>query len=500
MTGRVFRALALHALRTPFRTALRGGARRIDYERLVGFLAASAKVLAGPQRVVGIAEDDPLDAALADLALTYSGHVSVHLPPFFSAAQRAHVIAASGITTVIGGDGGHGPDNEQSQDGGCSQDGGPGQGGGLTRQVLRRPEACPPLDAPLDPAVAGARRIIFTSGSSGTPKGVRIGEVQMSAALAGLDQAIAPGPADLHLSLLPMAQLLEQVAGLYLPLLAGAEVRFCPEALGALFGGPMAPVMAEMEAARPTTTILVPALLARMVAELEATGRQAPDSLRLIAVGGAMVSPALLADASARGLPVVEGYGLSECCSVVAMNRPGRARPGTVGEVLDGVRLRIDAGEIVVSGPTVMDGYIGQEPVTGEWRTGDLGRIEDGRLIVEGRKDWLIVTPQGRNINPEWVESCLCADPRIPAAGLLLAADGQLEIIAVASAPIDPARIADRLAELPPYARPLRVRFVPASQSGLLKPGGGIDRSQLGPLSQALAPHPIPYDQKVRVA
>ena len=477
MTQRVFCAVAEHALRTPDKTALRSGARRIDYAGLASFLAANAKILAGSPRVVGITTSDPLEAALADLALTYCGHVSVHLPPFFSSAQRAHIVEAAGIKTFIGE---------------CDTAG--------LAEGLRQPEHCPFLDGSLDLPVPGARRIIFTSGSSGAPKGVLIGEEQMTATIAGLEKAITPGAGDTHLSLLPMAQLLEQVAGLYLPLLAGAEVCFCPEALHAVFGGSMAPVLSTMFASRPTTTILVPALLSRLICELKATNRTAPDSLRLIAVGGAVTSPALLADARALGMPVYEGYGLSECCSVVALNQPGNARPGTVGRILDAVQVRIDDGEIVVSGPTVMEGYLGQAPVSGEWRTGDLGRIEDGHLIVEGRKDWLIVTPQGRNINPEWVEACLCADPRIPAAGLHLAQDGKLEIIAVITAPVDPAQIERLLDDLPLYARPARVRFAPASHEGLLKPGGGIDRSQLGDLSAVLAHHCLSTDKKECVA
>lgn len=477
MTDRVFRALALHALQTPFKIALRSGARSISYGALAAFLAESAEALAGSPRVVGISTSDPLEAALADLALTFYGHVVVHVPTFFSPTQRAHIAEAACIKSFIG-------TSDAS----------------VATEILPRPEDCPPLDGPLNLPVSGSRRIIFTSGSSGKPKGVLIGERQMAAAIAGLEKAILPSSGDTHLSLLPVAQLLEQIAGIYLPLLTGAEVCFCPEALTALFGGPMGPVMAMMEAARPTTTILVPALLARMVSELKVMECNAPESLRLVAVGGAKTSPALLADAKAHGLPVYEGYGLSECCSVVSMDRPSDPQPGTVGEILDGVRVRIDNGEIVVAGPTVMEGYIGQVPVTGEWRTGDLGRIENGLLIVEGRKDWLIVTPQGRNINPEWVESCLCADPDIPAAGLLLAEDDKLEIIAVITAPVEPNRIEHLLADLPQYARPVRVRFAPASQEGLLKPGGGIDRSQLVHLSTVLPFHSLNNEQKERVA
>jgi long-subunit acyl-CoA synthetase (AMP-forming) len=476
MTARVFQAIRDHARLSGHAICLRSGDRVIDYQHLAAFLAESAAVLEKGPRVVGIAGPDPLEAALADLALTFSGLVPVHLPPFFSPEQKAHIVQAAGIEAVIG-------DPEST----------------LPAITLSRPETCAPIDHLQDP-VDGAQRIIFTSGSSGQPKGVHLAERQVAAALAGLQTAILPESTDIHLSLLPMAQLLEQVAGLYLPLLVGAEVRFCPEALAALFGGPIAPVLRTLAQTRPTTTIVVPALLARLVAGLQNAGTAAPDSLRFVAVGGAATAPALLSAASAMGLPVYEGYGLSECCSVVSLNRPGAMRQGSVGRPLDNVTVRIDAGEIVVSGPTVMDGYLGQPPVTGDWRTGDLGRIEDGHLIFEGRKDWLIVTPEGRNINPEWVEAQLGADPRIPAAGLHLAADGALELFAAIAAPVGADRVADLLAGLPAFARPARVIFVQASMEGLLKPGGGLDRTRLARLSTSHPSTPLNYDIKERVA
>jgi long-subunit acyl-CoA synthetase (AMP-forming) len=114
------------------------------------------------------------------------------------------------------------------------------------------------------------------------------------------------------------------------------------------------------------------------------------------------------------GIPVHEGYGLSECCSVVAVNRPKERRPGTVGHPLSGLSVSIDEGEIVVDGPSVTDGYLGQGPADGPWRTGDLGDIDqDGFLTIHGRKDSLIVTSFGRNVSPEWVETMLLGDMRI---------------------------------------------------------------------------------------
>jgi long-subunit acyl-CoA synthetase (AMP-forming) len=114
------------------------------------------------------------------------------------------------------------------------------------------------------------------------------------------------------------------------------------------------------------------------------------------------------------GIPVHEGYGLSECCSVVAVNRPGERRPGTVGQPLNGLSVSIDDGEIVVDGPSITDGYLKQKSATRPWRTGDLGEIDrEGFVTVHGRKDSLLVTSFGRNVSPEWIETMVLADQRI---------------------------------------------------------------------------------------
>jgi long-subunit acyl-CoA synthetase (AMP-forming) len=133
-----------------------------------------------------------------------------------------------------------------------------------------------------------------------------------------------------------------------------------------------------------------------------------------VAVGGAPVASRIADAAWTLGIPVYEGYGLSECCSVVSVNRIGDRRPGTVGRPLDGLRITIDQGEIVIDGPSITDGYLGRGPADRPWRTGDLGEMDhDGFLTVHGRKDDLIVTALGRNVSPEWVETMLLGDGRI---------------------------------------------------------------------------------------
>ncbi len=247
--------------------------------------------------------------------------------------------------------------------------------------------------------------MIYTSGTTGQPKGVVLGDRQVAATVAGLAAAIGPGPTDRYLSALPQAQLLEQVCGIFLPVLACAETTICPEAIAALFGVSGGAFARVVEASEPTVTVLVPRQLALWVAALRAGEARAPASLRHVAVGGAPVAPALLAEARALGIPACAGYGLSEACSVVAMAQPDEPLDGSVGRPIEGVWVHVEDGEIVVSGPTVMQGYLCGERVSTSWRTGDLGRVENGRVWVVGRRDSVIVRSNGRNVAPEWVES-----------------------------------------------------------------------------------------------
>ena len=211
--------------------------------------------------------------------------------------------------------------------------------------------------------------------------------------------------------------------------------------------------------------------------------------------GGGRPAPKVLVEkAWALGIPVHEGYGLSECCSVVALNRCGARKAGTVGQPLAGLRVSIEEREIVVEGPSLMDGYLGGPDVGGRWRTGDLGEIDaEGCLIVHGRKDNLLITSFGRNISPEWIETLLLGDHRIAFCAVLGHGEPHLSVLLVPTAAgtewfmhADRADVLDFIAcccvDAPSYAVPkdFFVLSLPeVTRLGLLTSNGRFRRKQV---------------------
>ncbi|ANP35893.1 putative long-chain-fatty-acid-CoA ligase [Phaeobacter gallaeciensis] len=453
----VFEALWSHAAERPQTVAFSGDGDSLTWADLAAEVTALAARLDGAPRTVGIALPGGCAYVVADLALTLTGRRQVPLPFFFAPEQIAHVIKDAGIGALITA-----PETA-------------GQSALPEIPLSLSHTDAAALPAPTS-AASKAERIIYTSGSSGRPKGVVIGSSQLQASLNALLPVVAPTHTDRHLSILPLAQLLEQICGIFLPILVGAETRFDFNATRTLFGAEIGPLTAAFARERPTTSLLAPALLGRWVQDLSSKDGRAPNSLRFVAVGGAASSPALLHAAEAVGIPAHEGYGLSECCAVVAMNRPGHNAIGTVGEILEGLDVQIIDDEITVAGPTVMTGYLNGDPPPARWHTGDLGRIENGRLIVDGRKDALIVTGAGRNISPEWVEQRINADPRVVSSALGLHQDGSLVLVVVAAAPISSADITAALEGIPPYAQPAAVIMTSPAEPGLLFAAGTPNR------------------------
>jgi long-chain acyl-CoA synthetase len=383
------------------RPALQQNDRILSYREVLQETGLRAERLcAAGCRRVAIALDNGLDWALWDLAVLHAGLVCVPLPAFFSPSQLAHVLDSSGIDTLVVDDSGlfeslgFGPASAQ-----------------LARRVVDAPPALP----------AGTLKITFTSGTTGQPKGVCLDAASMLAVAQSLRQASEPCSIERHLCVLPLATLLENIAGVYAPLLAGAAVELLPMAEIGFSGASQFDVqrfLSALQRSQPHSLILVPQLLLMLVAAAE-QGAALPASLRFIAVGGGRVAPNLLRRAELLGLPVYEGYGLSECASVVCLNTPGARRIGAVGRPLPHVEVRIGAaGEVLLRGPRML-GYLGEPALQDEWLdSGDLGHFEDGFLVLQGRSKHQFITAYGRNVNPEWVESELVQQAPVAQAWL----------------------------------------------------------------------------------
>jgi len=432
--SRVLAAVRAAAQRTPDRIAVTSSRGSMTCAGLLAEVEFLASELRGGPAPVGVVLDNGPDWVVADLALIAAGRPSVPIPPFFTPQQTAHALADAGASLVIS----------------------PGREHGVRLDLTGLPAR------PLHPGVA---KITYTSGSTGAPKGVCLSLEQMEAVAVSLVEVLGREKAGVHLPVLPLAVLLENVAGLYPILLAGG--RYHALGLGEVgFADPFQPDMSRLlgavVASGATSLILVPELLRGLIAAKTTSGLATP-ALDLVAVGGARVSPALLAAAAAAGLPVVEGYGLSECASVVAMNRPGEAVPGTVGRPLPHLQVSLAGDGEILIGPSPFLGYVGAPPAPETVATGDLGAFDaDGRLSIVGRKSNTLITAFGRNVAPEWIESELLTEPEILQALVFGEAQADLGALIVPmpgrSDDAVAAAVARANARLPDYAHVRRWR------------------------------------------
>jgi len=346
---------------------------------------------------VALYMDNSIEWIVADLAAMKLGLTLIPIPLFFSQQQRQHLIHDAGIQAVI---------TQQELFENFNYTGKHALPG---MQLLL-------LDNVSQPDISQLKnvaKITYTSGSTGKPKGVCLSTNNLQNVTQALADSISGLGIRHHLCVMPLATLLENIAGVYVPLLMGSSVQVEPlSVLGFTqsSGFDEQRFMQCVAQTEPSSIILLPQLLSSLI-HLKQRFPDSFESLKFIAVGGGKSAQASLEKAHALKLPVYEGYGLSECASVVSLNNPKHNKPGSVGKVLPHTQIRISReGEIIVAGQAMM-GYLGQSDLTkttlnSEVHTGDLGRIDsDGFLYISGRKKNLIVSSFGRNISPEWVES-----------------------------------------------------------------------------------------------
>ncbi|WP_298825376.1 AMP-binding protein [uncultured Piscinibacter sp.] len=458
--------------------AVECGAQLWDFDTLRREVDALAGELRRQQvRVLATLLDNGAAWIVADLAALAAGVVHLPLPGFFTPAQIRHALRAAGADGLLAVPDAVAafaplPTAEQRI-------------AGQALAWLRLPGR--PVAMP-----EGTVKLTFTSGTTGTPKGVCLGRASIGRVAAGLSEALAPLAITRHLSALPFPVLLENLAGVLAPLSQGATCIAPPLADVGLIGSSgfdPARLHAAVLAAQPHSLILLPQMLRGWVAWLQASGARAPASLKIVAVGGAAVGTRLIEAAQSLGLPACEGYGLSEACSVQTLNLPGAQRPGSAGRVLPHARLRVGAsGEIEVAGSLFL-GYLGDpSPAPEWWRSGDLGEIDaDGYLHVRGRRKQVLITAFGRNVSPEWVETALRGEPAIAQAVVFGEAQPALSAVlwptradlpdAALQAAMDRAN-----ATLPDYARVVRWCRAGAAfsaETGLATPNGRPQRQAI---------------------
>ncbi len=474
----IIRALERNASLQPDREAIRGSDLALSWAQLRAESVALASVLGG-SAALGLHLANSPSWIVADIAAMMAGVTNVPLPGFFSESQLRHAIRDARIDTVITDE----PWRIASLARISSQAEVSVAGRRVAMLSLARTHG--------DKRPATPAKITYTSGTTGAPRGVCLRASAIERVAESLVQATEAGRDDRAMVVLPLSILLENIGSVLAPILTGAKVIIPdPCELGVMGSSQVDPVnfAAALNRYRPTTMILPPQFL-KLLVGIARRGRLR-DSFRFIAVGSAPVSETLLVAARELGLPVFQGYGLTEACSVVSVNCPAGHRCGSVGRPLPHTRVRVDEnGQIFVSGVTY-DGYLGGEPLADgeEVNTGDVGRLdEDGYLYVYGRSRNRIVTGYGRNVSPEWVEAELTASDYIARATVFSEPEDVLAAVLVPAKDAAAAQLAGAVNEvnerLPDYARV--GRFV------IARPSFGQGAAEAGHAALATSQSPV---------
>ncbi len=295
--------------------------------------------------------------------------------------------------------------------------------------------------------------LIFTSGTTGTSKGVMLSHKNLAAATNASVLSMSYDDQNTFVSVLPPHHTYEITCGHLAIMDLGAQI---------FINDSLKHVLKNFKSFRPNALMLVPLFVEtmhkRIWEEVRKKGmekqlralmkmnkaflavrldlrsklfKQVNDAfggnLKSIVCGGAPLSPELIKDFYAFGITVLEGYGITECAPLVSVNSPGKVKFHSVGTPVKGCQVMIDknpedeTGEILVKGDNVMMGYYKNEEATAEvftedgwFRTGDIGYMDDdGYIFITGRKKNVIILSNGKNVFPEELEEYLAAVPCI---------------------------------------------------------------------------------------
>lgn len=374
-----------------------------------------------PKAPVGVLADNSLEWIAIDLACHSLGITLIPLPGFFTPTQWIHTIHSTGMQALFVAKEEHARNlgfifkNEYSG----------------TLQLFERVSILSSMSA--QPNLSHVQKVTFTSGTTSEPKGVCLSSQHQREVAMALKDSLQSLHIKKHLNVLPLSVLLENVAGVYTALLMGSENICLPLHQVGLHGSSQFNATLCIEAIEQTqaeSIIVLPQMLQAIVSNCTPSDARL-KTLKFVAVGGSKTSPKLIQKAHEFGIPVYEGYGLSECASVVSLNTPISHKVGSAGKPLPNRAIRIASdGEIQIHCNTPTH-YLNQTSSSENWvATGDLGYLdEEGFLFINGRKKNVLITSFGRNVSPEWPESLLMGIPGIAQA--MVVGDCQPELCAL---------------------------------------------------------------------
>jgi long-chain acyl-CoA synthetase len=269
--------------------------------------------------------------------------------------------------------------------------------------------------------------ILYTSGTTGEPKGVMLSQSNLTSNTRATCAVAGGEPDDLRLCFLPLSHIYARTCDLYTWICQGSQLALAES---------RETVVANAQEIHPTLLNGVPYFYDKVARALRAaSGDIKPGALRdllggrirVCFSGGAALPDDVAKTFHEQGIPLLQGYGLTESSPVISFTTMELQKIGTVGRPIPGVEVRLGAdGEILTRGPHVMMGYWKDDAATaaairdGWLHTGDLGMIDDqGCLSITGRKKELIVTATGKNIAPTLLEGLLTASPLISQAMVL---------------------------------------------------------------------------------
>ena len=338
--------------------------------------------------------------------------------------------------------------------------------------------AAAPPDAVSPDALAA---IVYTSGTTGRPKGVMLTHRNVVSNVLALLEIVEVRASDVFLSFLPLSHTFERTVGYYLPIASGACVAYArsiPE------------LPQDLREVRPTILVSVPRVYERVYAKLQENliarlgwplldyfvarklRAQFGGRLRFAITGGAPMALAVANRFLSLGIELLQGYGMTEASPVVSSNTPADNDPATVGRPIPGVEVRIGANdELLVKGPNVMAGYLNrpedtQRAIEDGWlHTGDQALIRDGRIAIKGRIKDIIVTSTGEKIAPADVELAITSDTLVAQACVI----GEKRPFLAALLVLEPGQWAREAAALGLNARDTNSLDAPAARKFVLE-------------------------------